>query len=86
MKFPSADTVLRGYLHLEAALTARDHSYSRFACGDRPPVVIVDLRRKAAFRLSGRKLFWMNFTGFDLHGHRISLRKEHLSSLSNSHC
>ncbi|KAK1885453.1 HMG domain containing protein 3 [Dissostichus eleginoides] len=50
-QFPSADTVLHGYLHFEA-LTEHDYQYSCVSCGDHPPVVIMDLHRKGAFHLS----------------------------------
>ncbi|KAJ4923109.1 hypothetical protein JOQ06_021353 [Pogonophryne albipinna] len=39
-QFPSADTVLHGYLHFEA-LTEHDYQYSCVSCGDHPPVVIM---------------------------------------------
>ncbi|KAJ4945475.1 hypothetical protein JOQ06_023160, partial [Pogonophryne albipinna] len=50
-QFPSADTVLHGYLHFEA-LTEHDYQYTCVSCGDHPPVVIMDLHRKGAFHLS----------------------------------
>ncbi|KAG9261007.1 hypothetical protein AMEX_G25953 [Astyanax mexicanus] len=50
-RFPSADTVLQGYLHFEA-LTEHDYQYSCMTCGDHPPVVIMDLHKKGAFHLS----------------------------------
>ncbi|XP_034055086.1 uncharacterized protein LOC117534921 isoform X2 [Gymnodraco acuticeps] len=50
-QFPAADTVLQGYLHFEA-LTEHDYQYSCVSCGDHPPVVIMDLHRKAAFHWS----------------------------------
>ncbi|KAI4795301.1 hypothetical protein KUCAC02_031504 [Chaenocephalus aceratus] len=46
-QFPSADTVLQGYLHFEA-LTEHDYQYSCASCGDHPPVVIMGLHRKGA--------------------------------------
>lgn len=64
MKFPSADTVLHGYLHFEA-LTAHDYSYSCITCGDHPPVVIMDLHRKGAFHLSGKNAF-IDLTDLDV--------------------
>ncbi|RXN12373.1 hypothetical protein ROHU_029597 [Labeo rohita] len=42
VQFPSADTILPGYLHFEA-LTDHDNQYSCVNCGDHPPVVIMDL-------------------------------------------
>ncbi|XP_026058982.1 uncharacterized protein LOC113043684 [Carassius auratus] len=49
--FPSADTIMQGYLHFEA-LTEHDYEYSCVNCGDHPPVVIMDLHKKGAFHLS----------------------------------
>ncbi|XP_077058747.1 uncharacterized protein LOC143711263 isoform X1 [Siphateles boraxobius] len=51
VQFPSADTVLHGYLHFEA-LTDHEYQYSCVTCGDHPPVVIMDLHKKASFHLS----------------------------------
>ncbi|XP_065132856.1 uncharacterized protein [Paramisgurnus dabryanus] len=51
VKFPSANTVLHGYLHFEA-LTDHDYNYSCVNCGDHPPVVIMDLHKKGAFHLA----------------------------------
>lgn len=56
LQFPSADTVLHGYLHFEA-LTEHDYAYSCMTCGDYPPVVIMDLHKKGAFHLSGNHAF-----------------------------
>ncbi|XP_048015441.1 uncharacterized protein LOC125247933 [Megalobrama amblycephala] len=51
VQFPSADTVFHGYLHFEA-LTNHEYQYSCVTCGDHPPVVIMDLHKKASFHLS----------------------------------
>nr|XP_033933765.1 uncharacterized protein LOC117441855 [Pseudochaenichthys georgianus] len=51
-QFPSADTVLQGYLHFEA-LTEHDYQYSCVSCGDHPPVVIMGLHRTSASHWSG---------------------------------
>lgn len=56
LKYPSADTVLQGYLHFEA-LCEHEYQYSCVTCGDHPPVVIMDLRKKGAFHLSGNNAF-----------------------------
>ncbi|XP_055004348.1 uncharacterized protein LOC110158511 isoform X2 [Boleophthalmus pectinirostris] len=52
--FPSADTLLRGYLHFEA-LTDSQNQYSCVTYGNRPPVVVMELNNKT-FHLSGRDL------------------------------
>ncbi len=41
VQFPSADTVLHGYLHSET-LIVRDYQYSCVNCGDHPPTVFMD--------------------------------------------
>lgn len=56
VQFPSADTIMQGYLHFEA-LTEHDYEYSCVNCGDHPPVVIMDLHKKGAFHLSGKHAF-----------------------------
>lgn len=56
VKFPSANTVLHGYIHFEA-LTDHDYQFSCVNCGDHPPVVIMDLHKKRAFHLSGKNIF-----------------------------
>ncbi|XP_055082353.1 uncharacterized protein LOC117381996 [Periophthalmus magnuspinnatus] len=52
--FPTADTLLRGYLHFEA-LTDSQSQYSCVTYGNRPPVVVMELNSKT-FHLSGRDL------------------------------
>ncbi|XP_073804458.1 uncharacterized protein isoform X1 [Danio rerio] len=51
VQFPLAVTLLHGYLHFEA-LTDHEYEYSCVSCGDHPPVVIMDLHKKASFHLS----------------------------------
>ncbi|XDV11224.1 hypothetical protein PO909_000220 [Leuciscus waleckii] len=63
VKFPSANTVLHGYLYFEA-LTDHDYQYSCVNCGDHPPVVIMDLHKKGPFHLSGN-FFFMEWTDLD---------------------
>ena len=47
-------SVVNAYLHFEA-LTTHEYSYSCVRCGIFPPVLIMDLNKKTAFRLSGNK-------------------------------
>ncbi len=51
---PQPIQFLHGYLHFEA-LTDHEYQYSCVTCGDHPPVVIMDLHKKASFHLSGKK-------------------------------
>ncbi|KAK7925373.1 hypothetical protein WMY93_007683 [Mugilogobius chulae] len=44
--FPSADALLRGYLHFEA-LTDNQRQYSCVTYGNRPPIVVMELNNKA---------------------------------------
>ena len=48
----SHQSVLNAYLHFEA-MSNHDYSYYCVRCGHHPPVLVMDLNKKGAFRLAG---------------------------------
>ena len=60
-KFPLADSIHHGYLHFEA-LTDHDYSFNCVRCGDHPPVVVMDLHKKAVFNMSGEHFVFLSLS------------------------
>ena len=59
-------SILNAYLHFEA-MTAHQYSYSCLRCGIYPPVLIMDLNKKTAFRLAGKFHFFNKLEQIDLY-------------------